>query len=957
MFFSSRIAASSLRVCQRCMSTRSNRIVAPIRPSAVHSRIRAYRPPRAAFATVRPNSEGKSSADEAVEKIQELYETARDEFELASEETEENTIYAADDRAAAKEELEKLKEALADIVEEGSDYPAHVREEVSKRVSHRSVHDNHHPSSSSMWILSSDGDLLEHKKRWLKPGTSHIVGRPSKHEQGDPKSFITIKDGKVSRKHLTITVAPVKTGDGSSLFTRSELTIQDYAKYGTTIDGKEKITKESRVLKGNEHTIQLGTYPVLLRLKWHPIVFSIHALSKPEKESQDPLSNYRQRLEQLDIKIVQEVVPGQTTHVVAEKRNVPPVLEALVLGLYVVSPDYVDAVVAAATSPPEDEVVEAAPVVAVAEGEETPKVPPKSIEDDFDEKWPDPMKFVPPSSKEPVPRPAHLFAPDERRAHMFSGYTFVFYLAGQHETLQKAVSCASGKALHYEQFQEGKTTAKEVVAYLNTVAENKGLQDARSDRSGKGLVVVRPKLTKKTEALERLSHEVDSQLGRRSFEQSEFLDTITMNDVTGLRKALAEEFDVTSNVAQSSQPAPQMQSRSVHEESIPPETPKTEAPSSIRRRGHRQITQSRFKGFDDFDTSQFPVTQTIHEADEDEPMADVTEPEPVQAPSARATPQPQTNTRKRATTPAEDEDDMLDSLLPGQAARKRRRLGRDGSAQPEDKSVAAPAPKVARKPKKEPKIDVLEVAKSRREAEEEAARKDAESLKEAMEGIDIQGPAHLVDCAEMEVKPRSKPPQSRATGVNRDESDRWDEKWNGRKNFKKFRRRGEAPAMRGHRLLVPLEEAKKKDFGIGEEYWLESSSKQKKKSQRESQATRTQSQTVRDDDSEDESQFRRRRKTKEKTQETEPESMEVVEESFLPATASLEASRGSKTTQESRVSETQLQKGKKRLGGELAQEVQPPAKKTGRAPRRARDDSSDESEDEFKFKSKSRRKR
>jgi hypothetical protein len=56
---------------------------------------------------------------------------------LASEETEENTIYAADDRAAAKEELEKLKQALADIVEPGSDYPAHVREEVNKRVAHR----------------------------------------------------------------------------------------------------------------------------------------------------------------------------------------------------------------------------------------------------------------------------------------------------------------------------------------------------------------------------------------------------------------------------------------------------------------------------------------------------------------------------------------------------------------------------------------------------------------------------------------------------------------------------------------------------------------------------------------------------------------------------------------------------------------------------------------------------
>lgn len=56
---------------------------------------------------------------------------------MASEETDENTIYAADDRAAAKEELEKLKQALADIVEPGSDYPAHVREEVNKRVAHR----------------------------------------------------------------------------------------------------------------------------------------------------------------------------------------------------------------------------------------------------------------------------------------------------------------------------------------------------------------------------------------------------------------------------------------------------------------------------------------------------------------------------------------------------------------------------------------------------------------------------------------------------------------------------------------------------------------------------------------------------------------------------------------------------------------------------------------------------
>lgn len=53
----------------------------------------------------------KTSADERVEELQELYATAKDEFEIASEETEKKTVYAADDRAAAQEELAKFKEA------------------------------------------------------------------------------------------------------------------------------------------------------------------------------------------------------------------------------------------------------------------------------------------------------------------------------------------------------------------------------------------------------------------------------------------------------------------------------------------------------------------------------------------------------------------------------------------------------------------------------------------------------------------------------------------------------------------------------------------------------------------------------------------------------------------------------------------------------------------------------
>jgi hypothetical protein len=73
----------------------------------------------------------KSSADEIIEQIQDQYATARDEFEIATEETEKKTVYAADDRAAAREELDALKE-LYDLALQGSD-----GEEVKSRIGQR----------------------------------------------------------------------------------------------------------------------------------------------------------------------------------------------------------------------------------------------------------------------------------------------------------------------------------------------------------------------------------------------------------------------------------------------------------------------------------------------------------------------------------------------------------------------------------------------------------------------------------------------------------------------------------------------------------------------------------------------------------------------------------------------------------------------------------------------------
>jgi hypothetical protein len=51
---------------------------------------------------------GKSAADLLVEELQELYEVAKDEFEIATESTDAGTIYAASDRESARDALRQL---------------------------------------------------------------------------------------------------------------------------------------------------------------------------------------------------------------------------------------------------------------------------------------------------------------------------------------------------------------------------------------------------------------------------------------------------------------------------------------------------------------------------------------------------------------------------------------------------------------------------------------------------------------------------------------------------------------------------------------------------------------------------------------------------------------------------------------------------------------------------------
>ncbi|MCJ1402799.1 hypothetical protein MMC11_006020 [Xylographa trunciseda] len=110
----------------RCASRRYG-VIQPSSAQATSWR-RAWSIPQRGYAL-------KTEADTKLEELQELYATAKDEFEMASEETGKKTIYAPDDRAAAQEELQKLKAAFDDAVKNSSpEVGAEIKARVGQRI-------------------------------------------------------------------------------------------------------------------------------------------------------------------------------------------------------------------------------------------------------------------------------------------------------------------------------------------------------------------------------------------------------------------------------------------------------------------------------------------------------------------------------------------------------------------------------------------------------------------------------------------------------------------------------------------------------------------------------------------------------------------------------------------------------------------------------------------------------
>ncbi|KAK9638641.1 hypothetical protein HCH54_009486 [Aspergillus fumigatus] len=602
---------------------------------------------------------------------------------------------------------------------------------------------------------------------------------------------------------MVIEVSPVNPGDGSHIYTKSGITIHDQnSKCGTTVDG-ESIKGGSKKLTGDEHIIKLGRYQHALRIKWQPTVLSFSFSSK-ELKAKDPLAHVRSRLEDLDIKTIIPYVVGHTTHVVQSKRNTAKGLQALVNGKYIVQDSYIDALVYAAT-PSDLETLESL----------------SPLETDFDAAWPDPTEHLPPPGKEAVPRPAEAFVPRADRINIFEDYTFVFWDASQFSNLQDPISNGHGKALLYP-LENGVTTAEEIVQFMKNAAGQKGLGGERVGRGGVVLVRFRSKGEWEKWSIE-LSNQVALMTDQRVIEQNEFLDAILANDASCLCQPLPE---AESSPEVGRTPASQ-----------PPTTPNehvevigdsqviegaSEAGTKKAKSSRIRPISNKVKSFDDeFDISSIP-TYTQDE------QPDMVESQPV--PNIP----PSSDFPSQQPSIPDNEEDLVSSLLPGATAMKRRRAETVQRSLGESQSL--PKAEQPHKPKRQ-KLDVLEAARQHREAEEDAQRKrrqeEEASLQDSLRDTDVEKLKNLAIVEEMEIKPRRDVAEDR----------RWDERWNGRKNFKKFRRKGE-PGQPRHRIqtvIVPLEEVTRKDFGIGDHYWVTShatSDPRPSKSQRERSLSR-----------------------------------------------------------------------------------------------------------------------
>jgi hypothetical protein len=211
--------------------------------------------------------------------------------------------------------------------------------------------------------------------------------------------------------------------------------------------------------------------------------------------------------------------------------------------------------------------------------------------------------------------------------------------------------------------------------------------------------------------------------------------------------------------------------------------------------------------------------------------------------------------RKRpapSSQPEAAEDVLTEALFPAAAAMKRRKLEDEAAGRTTSTLRNQPVevePLSKRKTKQaapEKEIDVPSAARIRAAQIEAARQANLAPVDEELDPETIAAMRNVALIEDMPLRKRAAP----AMADPDDPTSNWDDQWNGRKNFKKFvkRRPGTAESFtapannRARRVIVTLEEVKRKTFGMEEEDYFLQPAPAKRKSRNHTQASQSQSQ-------------------------------------------------------------------------------------------------------------------
>jgi hypothetical protein len=692
--------------------------------------------------------------------------------------------------------------------------------------------------------------------------------------------------------------------------------------------------------------IRSGVTPLTVHsISWEPVVF---AFSFTSKELQtDSLTTLRKRFEQLDIKLVTEYVES-TTHVVSKKRNTAKGLQALINGKHIVTETFLDAVAEAGN---------------LADGAETTELSP--LEQDFAQNWPDAMQHLPPRGGEPVQHPDSTYAPDVGRRDIFEGYSFIFYDPVQYNNLLAPITSGGGKAL-LRNVVPKETSVDDFVQYVKSVAGEKGLGAFNDGSEGKGVVVVRfvPSKGGSVDWYVDFFRSVSLRLDHRPIEQSEFLEAILIKDASILRRPLeVESAHNTQHQAQALQD-PEAANGTQHPATQAETSHAPEESQLAPRRGRtRRTVKRRFAGFggdddddvdmDDIPTAPVPANQPTTRAATQNATQAPAEEEGLfvsQEPDAPLETLPSSHARswqrKRRASPL-PQDDLMDGMTTAAERFKRQRIERgEDLEEPAEQMETETVEKIPEPKKIKKEFDILAIAAQNREQEEARARAEKEDLANLPDDVDLAEIRRLNIVEEIEVRQPSNP-RTREQDIR---DGRWDPKWNGMKNFKRFRQRGEATGRQPVKTIVPLTQVKTKEFGVGDDYWLEDEETERRK-RNSSQAPGSQSQPSAPTAPLASSRAQKRAYANVISDSSDEGSNSVSQRSSVPATRTRGAQAAAPQTQSQAKSKSQASQntsqGSKRAAAEPAAGQQPP--KRSRPTRRAVEVADSDSDDELKF--------